>query len=169
MASGKTTLGRPLASALGRPFVDTDCAVEAACGRSVAEIFAGEGEAAFRRMESEALRRAAADGAVVACGGGTPCDGANMDFMLANGLVVELAASPDVTLRRLMLAPGQRPLVDAMLDDPDKLAAHVAAMLRARKPHYSRAHVSFNSDRLESRDQIDDSVAAFIKAFGHLL
>lgn len=169
MATGKSTLGRPLAQALGRPFVDTDSAVEAACGKPVADIFACEGEDAFRRMESEALRRAAADGAVVACGGGVPCNGANMDFMLANGLVVELEASTEVILRRLMLAPGQRPLVDAMLDDPRKLAAHVDAMLDARKPHYSRAHVSFNSDRLESRTQIDDSVARFVKAFGHLL
>lgn len=165
MAAGKTTLGKPLARALGRDFVDIDEAVERAAGKTTARIFAEDGEACFRRLESEALRKAAAGGAVVACGGGTPCQGDNMDFMLSTGLVVNLEASPDVILRRLRLAPGQRPLVDALLSDPAALARKVEEMRSARAPYYGRAHATFCSDRLESREEIDESVAAFVRQF----
>ena len=162
MASGKTTLGRPLAAALGRPFVDIDEAVESAAGMSVKEIFRSKGETAFRALESEVLKAAARGGAVVACGGGTPCPEENLAFMLDSGLVVELKASPATTLRRLQLAPGQRPLVDSLLDRPDELAAKVAEMLAAREPFYSRAHRTFCSDRLETAEEIAESVKSFI-------
>lgn len=162
MASGKTTLGRPLAEALCRPFVDLDAAVEADAGMSVAEIFATRGEAAFRELETKALHAAAAEGAVVSCGGGTPCREENMEFMLASGTVVELRAAMPVILRRLRLAPGQRPLIDALLDKPAALEAKVSAMMEARKPFYSRAHRTFASDRLESEQEIKESVAQFI-------
>lgn len=165
MAAGKTTLGRPLAAALGRPFVDTDAAVEAAVGMTVRQIFDTDGEEAFRRMEREALLRAVADGAVVACGGGTPCHADNMDFMLARGLVVELKASMEATLRRLREAPGKRPLVDNLLAHPDALRAKVEAMQDARRPFYSRAHAVFASDLLETAAEIDGSVEKFIATF----
>lgn len=162
MASGKTTLGRPLAATIGRPFVDLDEAVEDIAGMSVPEIFRTQGENAFRELETRALKAAADGGAVVACGGGTPCREENMTFMLSRGLVVELKASPETTLRRLRLAPGQRPLVDALLDRPGELSAKVAEMQAAREPFYSRAHHTFRSDRLETAEEIADSVQSFI-------
>ncbi len=168
MASGKTTLGSPLAKALGRRFVDLDEAIEAAAGKSTSAIFADEGEARFRQLESEALRTAATGDTVVACGGGTPCHAGNMDFMLGAGFVVCLEASPDVTVRRLRLAPGTRPLVDALLGNPAALSEKVAQMLDARRPFYSRAHSRFCSDRLESKEEIDGSVDEFIRLFKNM-
>ena len=165
MASGKSTLGAALAAAAGRPFVDLDSSVEADIGMPVSTIFATEGEAAFRRYEAQALRRATAEGAIVACGGGTPCNDSNMDYMLRNGLVVELKASLEVTVRRLCLAPGQRPLVDALLDRPDELRAKVEEMMAQRRPYYSRAHASFDSNHLETTEEIATSVALFIETF----
>lgn len=165
MAAGKTTFGRPLAAALNRPFVDLDHAVEADAGISVAEIFRLHGEEAFRGMELRALRKAAAGGAVVACGGGTPCRGENMDFMLGCGTVVELKASTETTLRRLRLAPGQRPLVDTLLDRPDELAEKVKAMQAEREPFYSRAHIVFGSDYLETEDEIRNTVNSFLEQY----
>lgn len=162
MASGKTTLGRPLAAALCRPFVDLDEKVEADAGMSVPELFATRGESEFRRLESLALKEAAAEGAIVACGGGTPCREENMRLMLDAGTVVELRASRDTILRRLRLAPGQRPLVDALLSDPKALEAKVSELIAAREPFYSRAHRTFNSDRLETEQEIAESVCEFI-------
>ena len=165
MAAGKTTLGRPLALALGRTFVDTDQAVEALAGKSVSRIFAEEGEARFRQLESEVLRRAATDGAVVACGGGTPCREENIAFMLDAGLVVELKASLETTVRRLRLAPGQRPLVDALLDRPEELAAKVGEMEGRRRQWYDRAHATFDTNELETQAEVDAAVERFIRTF----
>src|SRR5438105_10259157 len=57
MATGKTSVGRIVASRLGRPFVDTDALIEAEAGRSVPRIFAEDGEAALRRLEAQAVER----------------------------------------------------------------------------------------------------------------
>ncbi len=164
MASGKTTLGRALAGACpGLSFVDLDEAVEAAAGCSVADIFARSGEAVFRALESKMLREVARPGAVVACGGGTPCRPENMAFMLDAGKVVLLDASPETIVRRLIEAgPGKRPLVDRHIDDPAALLRHVETMLADRAEHYSRAEYVFDANRLDTQGQIDESVARFI-------
>lgn len=112
--SGKTTLGRALAAAWGRPFVDLDAAIEARTGRLIREIFAGDGEDVFRRWEQEALAAAAArpDATVVATGGGTPCFGDNLAVMRATGRTVFLDVSPAVIAARLPPdATGVRPLL----------------------------------------------------------
>lgn len=163
MACGKTTLGEALTSRMpGHRFVDLDEAVEAMAHKTIPEIFEHDGEAAFRALESEALRKFSEPGAIIACGGGTPCQGDNMDFMLTTGTVVWLVADDDVTIRRLRLARGQRPLVDKLLDDSDALRQHIAALKAKREPHYSRAHLTFDSNRLEDEEQIADSVEKFM-------
>src|SRR5512146_2178710 len=111
MATGKSEVGRRLARVLGRPFVDIDGLVEADAGRSVAEIFAAEGEPAFRAREREAVARACAvPDAVVATGGGTLLDPENRRRLAAAGPIVCLAASPEDILRRVP-DPAARPLL----------------------------------------------------------
>jgi shikimate kinase len=111
MATGKTEVGRRLARSLGRPFVDTDGLVEAAAGRTIAEIFAAEGEARFRERERAAVVQACAvPEAVVATGGGTLLDPENRRRLAAAGPIVCLVASPDVILRRVG-NPASRPLL----------------------------------------------------------
>ena len=137
MATGKSTVGRLLAERLGRPFLDLDDAVEEAAGQTVAELFAGEGEAGFRAREAEALARVI-DGpaAVVATGGGTACHGDNLVRMRARGLVVALAAPLPVVLQRARDGAGERtrPL---LAGDEDELRA----LLARRAPVYRQAHV----------------------------
>lgn len=73
--SGKTTTGELVAALLGVPFHDTDAAVEAAAGRSIADIFVEDGEPAFRALErAEVARAVAEEDGVVALGGGAPVD-----------------------------------------------------------------------------------------------
>jgi shikimate kinase len=75
MGVGKTTVGRLLAEALGRPFYDTDSYVEAASGRSVEDYFLNDEEPEFRRREAEAVADLLNKGAVViALGGGALLD-----------------------------------------------------------------------------------------------
>lgn len=176
-ACGKTTLGRALPAAArrlgveGLRFEDLDEAVEAAEGRSIAEIFRSEGEEAFRRAES-ALLRGISEGPdsggilVLACGGGTPCSGDNLEYMLSRGLVVELRATREATLRRLLEAPPeQRPLVGKVHGDPGALSDEVEALAARRRPWYSRAQASFDSTRLETEEQVRETSEAFVRQF----
>lgn len=168
MASGKTTLGRALAERLpGRPFIDLDAYVEELEGLTLPEIFEQRGEAGFRASESRALRLVSSEAdAIVACGGGTPCRRENMDLMLRTGTVVWLRASEETTVRRLLEAPaGQRPKIEKFRSDPAALLAEVRALTAARREHYSRAHAEFDSDRLETREEIEATASLFIRRF----
>lgn len=111
MGTGKTTVGRDVAAALGRAFVDVDAEVEAEAGRTVPAIFAAGGEPAFRRLEEEALARvlAGSDPAVVATGGGAVLEPGNRRA-LAPHLVVWLRARPE-TLAGRLAGDGGRPLL----------------------------------------------------------
>jgi len=84
--AGKTTVGRSCAAALGREFVDLDAVIVSRAGRPIADIFAADGEAAFRRMEKEVTREfAARTGLVIAAGGGTVLDPDNVRALRQNG------------------------------------------------------------------------------------
>lgn len=86
--SGKSTVGRLLSRRLGMPLADTDALVEAAAGRTIPEIFATEGEAAFRDRETAAARAAAAmENTVIATGGGIVLRGENMEALAKTGVV----------------------------------------------------------------------------------
>jgi shikimate kinase/3-dehydroquinate synthase len=142
MATGKSTVGRLLAARLRRPFLDLDDAIEAAAGRSVAEIFESEGEAGFRRRERAALQRiTAGPGAVVATGGGCACHGDNMAHMRACGLVFALTAPLAVVRARVEAATDER--TRPLLARP---AAEVEALYRRRIPAYRQAHACVRTE-----------------------
>ncbi|MBI3763831.1 MAG: 3-dehydroquinate synthase [Chloroflexi bacterium] len=130
--SGKTTVGKTLAEWLGREFVDTDALIEARNGRLIRDLFAKDGEAAFRRMESDLCREIAArSGLVIACGGGMLLDPDNRAALEAGGRVVVLKCDADEILRRLRNDSVERPLVAG--DDP---RARLNALLDGRQAHY---------------------------------
>jgi shikimate kinase len=109
--SGKSTVGRELAGRLGVPFIDLDEEIEREDGRSVAQIFAEDGERAFRAMEATALTKAATqDPAVVACGGGVVLEPANRVTLRATGITVFLDV-PISILRDRVQPAADRPLI----------------------------------------------------------
>ncbi|HVV15690.1 MAG TPA: shikimate kinase [Polyangia bacterium] len=160
MGSGKTTVGRLLAARLGWSFADLDDRIVRAAGLPIPEIFAREGEPAFRRRETDALRAAAAERRiVVATGGGAACREENLDTMRAAGRVVALGVSPREAVRRAGAASG-RPLLDGAADP----LANAAALLAAREPFYARADVRVETDgRPPAR--IAEQIAAQLAAF----
>ncbi|HMG53825.1 MAG TPA: 3-dehydroquinate synthase [Kofleriaceae bacterium] len=134
MAAGKTSVGRAIAAATGRRFVDLDDVI-AAAGTPVATLVARD-EAEFRRREAQALGKAiaAGDGAVIATGGGAAAHGDNLARMRAAGMVVALGvdvaeAEARAAGERALRPAAQRPLLGA--------ARELAAR---RAPVYRRAH-----------------------------
>jgi len=105
MGAGKTTVGRALAEQLGWKFLDLDDLIEQREQKSVAQIFASSGEAAFRGMESAALAAALQDRAgpgdlVLALGGGAFVQPQNREALNAAGAITVLLEAPLEELRR---------------------------------------------------------------------
>lgn len=132
MGTGKSSTGRLLAERLGRTFRDSDAEIEARTGRTVREIFADDGEPAFRALEAEVLV-AALDSqppAVIAAAGGVVLSEANRAALRdAKAKVVWLRADPAILVERVK-SGKHRPALDG---DP---AAVLQAMHEAREPLY---------------------------------
>lgn len=132
-ASGKTTLARSLAQALGGRWLDTDAMAQQHAGCSIADLVSARGWEAFRDLESAVLAQAAAMPAtaaaplLVATGGGMVLRPENRRIMRQAGLVLWLNAPGELITARLAahLEPGQRPSLTG--DDPVAEAARVAA------------------------------------------
>lgn len=140
MGAGKTEVGRRLAPLLNRAFVDLDQAVEARARRPVAEIFASNGEAAFRRLETQEMKRLARRSPlVVAAGGGVIEAEENRRIMKDAGRVVFLDVSFDRAVERLGPdAAAVRPL----LKDPGQ----ARALFDRRQPLYHQADLVVSAD-----------------------
>src|SRR6476646_7416847 len=105
MGAGKTTVGRALARRMRRKFLDLDDVIEQRERRSVAEIFASSGEAAFRQMESAALaallqERQGGGDLILALGGGAFVQKQNRDALISAGAITVLLEAPVEELRR---------------------------------------------------------------------
>ena len=157
MGAGKTTLGKALAAHLGVSFIDLDQYIESRFMKSVSQIFATRGEQGFREIESRLLREVGEfDNVIVSCGGSTPLIGDNMDYMLSQGQTVYLKCSNETLLSRLKTARSQRPLIASKTDD--ELAQFIESETKRREPGYLRAEFICPGDRLESRDQIAETI-----------
>lgn len=131
MGTGKTTVARQVSIRLGWAFVDTDVEIEHRAGRRIPEIFAQEGEAAFRRLEAEiCIHAAAGHKQVISTGGGALLNPAVVEAFSAHSLIICLTCDLDEIIRRVG-SEHDRPLFSA---DRDKLAARLAS----RQEQYDR-------------------------------
>ena len=124
MASGKSSLGKRVAAKLGVPFVDADREIERRDGRTVPEIFAGDGEPAFRVMEEAVIAELVADPTVrvIATGGGAVLSGPTRRRLREHATVIWLRAAPGILAARVK-PDGSRPL---LADDPRGTLARLA-------------------------------------------
>ena len=157
MGSGKTTLGKAFARAMNLQFIDLDWYIEERLRKTVTELFAERGEDGFRIIEKNMLHEAGEfEDTIIAAGGGTPCFFDNMEYMNNMGDTVFLEASDEALLRRLKAGKSKRPLLANKTDD--ELMDTITTALKKRLPFYQQAKYTFCSDRLESMEQISDSV-----------
>jgi len=161
MGAGKSAVGRPLASALGYRFLDADQAIAQVAGRSIPDLFASDGEAGFRQLETEVLTGIANwHSLVVATGGGVVTRPENWGHM-RQGVVVWLDAPAPLLLERLRADPTPRPLLRA--DDP---AARLGELLAERHPLYRQADLQVQQggeDPAQVAQQVLTALPAILK------
>jgi len=146
MGSGKTSVGKRLASRLEYSFLDLDRVIEEDQQQTVTEIFAQKGEDNFRSLERFALHQTFdMENVVVSTGGGTPIFFDNMDMMNAKGLCVYLQANPSVLLSRLIPNQQSRPLIASL--GKEELYEFIKEQLTKRAPFYEQAEL-----HIEARD-----------------
>ncbi|MDF2476655.1 MAG: shikimate kinase [Sphingobacterium sp.] len=143
MGSGKTTLGKKLASKLDLPFIDTDEEIVKQIGMSITEYFGQYGEEEFRKLEREQLRKFVDSCAVISTGGGAPCFFDNMDWIKANGYAVYLHMTPKALFDRLSQSKlHKRPILIGK--SPEELRAFIEEKLTEREPYYTQAHLTID-------------------------
>ena len=140
MGTGKSAVGRRVAALAAAPFLDMDAELERRAGKSIARIFAEDGEPAFRDQEARLAEEwGRKQGAVISCGGGVVLREANLRALGANGLLVCLTAPPDVILARTAHSKKRPLLADA---DPER---KIRDLLAARAPYYAAIPVQFDT------------------------
>jgi len=156
MATGKTSVGRTLASQLGYDFVDTDQLIESRIGMTIAEFFQEKGETAFRQMESDLARELAdRNGLVISTGGRFMLDGDNATTLGKSGRVFCLVATPEEILERAESDSHVRPLLQV----PNPLE-HIVELLQQRKKGYGKFPQFVTSEK--SPENVAEDLAGII-------
>ncbi len=152
MGTGKSTIGRALAQRLGLSFVDTDQLIEERNGCRVADIFARQGEEAFRRMEADlAQELARQQDLVIATGGGFFTNPKNVATLQTGGHIICLTATAEEILDRIKKQEQIRPL----LQDPDPLE-RISNLLCERDSIYRQFPQVATSK--QTSDQVVDTI-----------
>ena len=155
--SGKSTVARRLAERLGWSSIDTDLLIEAEAGCAITEIFATQGEDAFRRVEADVISRAVSgDHQVIATGGGAILLQENRALLWRRGFVVYLQTSPDTLVARLAAhGADDRPLLRGNLQN------QLASLLSARSSYYEQAHAVISTDGATPEAVVETIVQAY--------
>ena len=157
MGSGKTHWGRLLSEKLSMRFFDLDEQVTEHAGKSIAEIFATEGEEHFRLMEKEVLYIVSEshDSFIMACGGGSPCYFNNIEYMNQSGTTVWINTPIDTLFQRLIGEKEKRPLIKQLSDE--QLKGFIAKKFSDRKIYYEQASVTVDEEPVQL-DQLIEKI-----------
>lgn len=151
MGAGKTTVGKALARRLALTVFDTDELIESALAKSINDIFAEEGEAAFRNYETNVLKKVTWNNVIVTTGGGIVTRKENRTWMKEHGLVIYLHCDPEELFRRVSEDPN-RPLANG------KSIESISRLFTERLPYYKEADYVINTIG-KSSGQIVEKVA----------
>ena len=157
MGTGKTVVGELLAARLNKEFIEMDEVIEKRQGKEIVDIFAQEGEGAFRELETDLLKELSEhEDLVISCGGGLICNEDNLKLLKSSGTVFSLMASA-ATIYERTKKYTHRPLlnVEGPLEKIEKLLA-------IRTPYYSQAHYSIDTDAI-SPDEVADKIINILK------
>ena len=155
-ATGKTTLARLLAERLGWDWIDADVEIERVAGKTIAKIFAEDGEPAFRDMEAQVIADLTSrPSLVIAAGGGAPMREESRTAMRAGGSVVWLTASP-ATIHARMTGDETTATRRPSLTDRGPLD-EILHVLSAREPIYREAaHVEVDTENKTPESLVDE-------------
>lgn len=153
MGCGKSTVGKQLSQRLKYQFCDTDDRIEQQTGRKISDLFASQGEAYFRELETKLLEQMQKElqNTVVSSGGGMPCRSENAALMKKLGTVIYLKVSKETLIHRLR-GDQTRPLLAG-----EDLDTKIETMLRQRNPLYEAAcHEIIDTDELSVEQIVDE-------------
>jgi len=155
MGAGKTSVGRLLAPRLGLPFYDSDETVAHAAGLSIGELFAYQGEPAFRALERSALNRLlAGERSVIATGGGAVTEPETREALRSRAFTIWLDAAP-ATLASRLAQSDERPLLSN--GDAEAILDRLAEQ---RRPFYAAADLRVGTDELDAAEVAELSIAS---------
>lgn len=147
MGSGKSSVGKKLAEVLNIPFMDMDSQIEKTEGISISRIFSEKGEIYFRKVENKILKKLLhqPDNFVLATGGGTPCYGDSMEYIMKQEDVVSVYLKPSLKnlVTRLAIEKDERPLLKH-LNSEMELEDFIIKHLFERSFYYNQAAVTID-------------------------
>ncbi len=156
MGTGKTTVGRAVANRLRYQLFDSDHEIERSVGKPIPQIFAEDGEPAFRARERAFIDTGhPEDRCVVACGGGLVVQDGMLERLKSKGIVICLHASLETILSRTS-SNRNRPLLD--VEDP---MARITVLYREREPIYKRAGAVILTDHRPASDIINHVLRSY--------
>lgn len=151
MGSGKTTIGKQVATKLNHDFIDQDQEIEKQFGMEVSKIFEVHGEKVFREAEHQFLQEfSKRENVVISTGGGAPCFYDNMEIMNQTGLTVYLNVEPKILVSRLKESGDTRPLIHGKTET--ELFAYVQQKLKEREVYYAKARLSVKAVNIKASD-----------------
>ena len=154
MGSGKTTIGKKLATRLGFLFIDLDRLIENKYRISIPDIFNRYDEDAFRMIEHQSLQETFTySNAVISTGGGTPCFYNNMELINQHGFSVYIQMHKKSLYDRLLNSKKKRPLLADK--SAEEIMDHINKQLAEREPYYQQSKLSVKGESMEIKTLVD--------------
>ena len=151
MGTGKSVVGKKLARALKREFIDTDKIIENRAGKTISDIFADDGEIYFRDLEAEVIRDISGkENSVIITGGGAVLRDENINNLKKNGIIFCLKALPEIIYNRVR-NDIKRPLLQ--VENP---LEKIKEMLEQRKKYYDKADYIIDTSEMTADEVVKE-------------